>query len=355
MKNFWPQIILLAGALLLPGCATYNRHGLDEPQVQAIEDNFGLKKYSLTPEAEDKILALDPEHITESDIRETLAGAPAPRIVNIHGGIYPVHERLISFSQFLIGMGYPETSIRLPNDGTWTFSCYEDADLIAGMIAWFYEKEGLRPMIVGHSQGGMQAVKVLDHLANDSQLHVWNPLTWQREDRYEIRDPLTGNLRPVMGLKLSYVTSMGAGGLTRILPNQWDMYFRLHTIPDTCEEFTGFYKGRDLFGADLMGYSTMNEFHASGSARVRNIELPAPWKHGSVPDTKHLLKNRAILERINAYSPPPDASFSIPANDDTLNEETLYYPWAQDVWFSIKKHWVIELQNLIRARRALHQ
>ena len=27
--------------------------------------------------------------------------------------------------------------------------------------------------------------------------------------------------------------------------------------------------------------------------------------------------------------------------------------WAADVWFSIKKHWVIEAQRLIRARRAL--
>jgi hypothetical protein len=43
----------------------------------------------------------------------------------------------------------------------------------------------------------------------------------------------------------------------------------------------------------------------------------------------------------------------VPTNEDTLNPETLYYPWAEDVWYSIKKHWVIELQRLIRARRAL--
>ncbi len=353
MKKIWLQIILLSGVLVLPGCATYDRHGLDTPQAEAIENDFGLKKYSLTPEAEDKILALDPEHVTEKDIRETLTNAPAPRIVNIHGGIYPVHERMISFSQFLIGMGYPEASIRLPNDGTWTFSCYESAEMITGMIAWYYEKEGLRPMIVGHSQGGMQAVRILGYLADDSQLHVWNPLKWQREDRYEITDPLTGKSRTVAGLKLPYVTVMGAGGLTRILPNQWDMNFRrFHTIPDSCEEFTGFYKGRDLLGGDLLGYTSLNEFEASGSARVRNIELPAPWKHGAVPDTKHLLKSQAIIDRINAYTPPSEANFSVESNDDTLNEETLYYPWAQDVWYSIKKHWVIELQNLIRARRA---
>jgi hypothetical protein len=27
--------------------------------------------------------------------------------------------------------------------------------------------------------------------------------------------------------------------------------------------------------------------------------------------------------------------------------------WAADVWYSIKKHWVLELQRLIRARNAL--
>jgi hypothetical protein len=26
--------------------------------------------------------------------------------------------------------------------------------------------------------------------------------------------------------------------------------------------------------------------------------------------------------------------------------------WAEDVWYSIKKHWVLELQRLIKARRA---
>jgi len=26
--------------------------------------------------------------------------------------------------------------------------------------------------------------------------------------------------------------------------------------------------------------------------------------------------------------------------------------WAADVWFSVKKHWTLEAQRLIRARRA---
>jgi hypothetical protein len=66
-----------------------------------------------------------------------------------------------------------------------------------------------------------------------------------------------------------------------------------------------------------------------------------------------LLDDPEILERINKYQPPPGPFVEVPTNEDTLNPETLYYPWAEDVWYSIKKHWVIELQRLIRARRAL--
>ena len=43
------------------------------------------------------ILALDPGRITETDVRMTLAAGPTPRIMNLHGGIYPVHLVMESF------------------------------------------------------------------------------------------------------------------------------------------------------------------------------------------------------------------------------------------------------------------
>jgi pimeloyl-ACP methyl ester carboxylesterase len=231
-----------------------------------------------------RLLALNPEHVSDADVRETLAQAPAPHIINIHGGIAPVQRRMISFSHFLTGMGYPESSLTNPSDGTYSFSCYEDADLIAGMIAWYYERDGLRPMMVGHSQGGMQAIKVLYRFADaDEQLVVWNPLTWQPEDRHEIMDPLTGRLRPVVGLTLPYVSAVGSGGPTRLLPNQWEMTGKLRDIPDTVEEFTGFCKGLDLLGGEFLGYGPANEYQASGTARVRNVWLPSSYDHGRTP------------------------------------------------------------------------
>jgi hypothetical protein len=336
---------------LFTGCATYHRSSLPPTKAKAAEQQFHLP--SLSRDLEDKILALDPLHVSGRDIRDVLSHAPAPRIINIHGGIYPVHTRLISFSEFLIGMGYPAFSITNVNDGTYTFSCYESSDLVAGMMAWYYEKEGLRPMMVGHSQGGFQAVKILHKFAGHEgdSMAVYNPLTWSRENRYTITDPLTGKPRPLVGLKFGYATAMGSGGVTRFLPNQWDMAFKLRSIPDSVEEFTGFYKGRDLLGGDLLGYGSMNYFHPNGTAKVRNIELPAPWRHGAVPDTKHLLKNQAIIDRINAYVPPAENAIHIPATEENMRPEIRNMAWAEDVWYSIKKHWVTDLQTYIRAKR----
>jgi hypothetical protein len=353
MNRLVRPIVLLGTAVLVSGCATYERRGLDPAQACQVESCTVRRECALSRETEQEILALDPEHVTEKDIRGVLSQAPAPRIINIHGGVYPVHRRMIAFSEFLIGMGYPGASIANPGDGTYTFSCYESSEMIAGVIAWYYEREGLRPMIVGHSQGGMQAVKVLRKLAGLSakQLHVWNPLTWKEEEACDIFDPLTGQRRPVVGLQLPYATSMGGGGLTRFLPNQWDMCGCLRDIPDSVEEFTGFFKGKDLYGGDFLGYGPANQFHSMGKAVVRNVRLPAWYKHGEVPDDVHLLKSQQIIDWINNYR-PPDKPYDEPHLEVEFDADSRNILWAEDVWYSIKKHWVLELQRRIRATRS---
>ena len=86
-------------------------------------------------------------------------------------------------------MGYPEAKIRHPGDGRLSHSPYEPSASIAGAVAWYYEREGMMPMIVGHSQGGIQAVKVLYELAGafGDRVRVWNPLTDAAEDRVHHR------------------------------------------------------------------------------------------------------------------------------------------------------------------------
>jgi pimeloyl-ACP methyl ester carboxylesterase len=349
-------ILFLGLTLLVCGCDTYDRHGLDAVSAHQVEISCVCRKYNLSPEAEKGILALDPEHVSEKEIRGVLSGVPAPRIINIHGGISPVHLRMISFSEFLIGMGYPGTSITNPGDGTYTFSCYESSEMIAGMIAWYYEKEGLRPIIVGHSQGGMQTVKVLRKLAGLSakRLHVWNPLTWSQEEACEIVDPLTGEKRPVVGLVLPYATVTGAGGVTRFLPNQWDMWLTLRKIPNSVEEFTGFYKHKDLLGGDYLGWGSANCFESMDKAVVRNVQLPSYYKHGAIPDTRHLLKSQQIMDWINNYQPSPEP-VHIAKLDTTFDADSDHILWAADVWYGIKKHWVLELQRYIRAHQLSEQ
>jgi hypothetical protein len=350
IKSF--GILALGAGLLLSGCGTLVRQGLDPARVREIETTLGARGPALSPEREDQILALNPERVTAREVREVLAGAPAPHLFNIHGGLAKVIPRMVSFSQFLIGMGYPGQSITNPSDGTYSFSCYESAEKITGVMAWYYERDGLRPMLNGHSQGGMQVVKVLYKLAGHAPLHVWNPLTWEEEKRCVITDPLTGKVRPVAGLEVSFASSLGAGGLTRVLPNQWDINLRLHKIPDSAEEFVGFCKPYDLLGGDYLGYGSGNHYKATGRTLVRNVWLPTEYKHGEIPDTEHLLKSRQIRDWLNDYK-PSEQSVSYPQVNVQFDSDSSHILWAAEMWYTIKKHWVLELQRSIRARRAL--
>ena len=352
MKDGLAAKLTLVAAVFLAGCGNIHRSGLPPVLAHQIELTSVRHETRLPQQLEDRILSLDPTNVTAKDVSDVLSHAPAPRVINIHGGLASVIPRMVSFSEFLIGMGYPAISLTNPSDGTYSFSCYESSEEIAGVIAWFYEKEGLRPLMVGHSQGGIQVVKVLYRFAAKppAKLHVWNPLTWQKEERCEIVDPLTGQKCPVAGLRLPYVTSVGAGGLTRVLPNQWDMNFRLRTIPDSVEEFTGFCKEYDLLGGDFLGYGPANHFKSGGVAVVRNVWLPTEYKHGEIPDTKHLLNSQQIREWINNYRPAPERIVT-PTLNTQFDAESSHILWAADVWYSIKKHWVLELQRFLRAQR----
>ena len=349
--RIFPMVVALAAVAMLAACAKFDLTPLEPAQATEVETTLSAQLGKMSREQQSRILALNPERVTESDVRNVLAGAPAPQIINIHGGIAPVQKRLTSFSKFLVGMGYPDSSIRLRSTGGYTISCYYDAELFAGIVAWYYEHEGMRPMILGHSQGCMQAVKTLQLLAGQSadRLAVWSPLTWKPEERTEITDPLTGKKRPVVGLSVSYIAALGGGGLGRVLPNQWDIMFSLRSIPDSVDEFTGLYVGMDALGGDYLGYGPANHYHALGRAKVRNVQLPTGGilTHGKTPEIERLLSNPKAIEWIGNYVPTsePKAPESIPGELEGIE-------FGAEVWKSVKRHWVIELQRLIRARRA---
>jgi hypothetical protein len=290
-----------------------------------------------------RILALDPERLSEGDVRDVLSHAPAPRIIALQGSLAFV--TMEPFGEFLVAMGYPEERIRNPRDDTLSWSSFGSSTALAGSLAWYYEHEGMMPLLIGHSQGGMLAIRTLYELAGAfaESIPVTNPLTGEVEPRTTIVDPETGAPRPVLGLKVPFVAALATGKLPRLLLGQWEMLSRLRRIPDTAVEFTGFSFSFDPIAGEFGG---PDPYVAAGSAVVRNVTLPASYTHIGLPNTRHLAADASTRAWINAYVPDAKEA-ALPADADTTN-----IVHAADLWFSVKRHWCLEAQRVIRARRA---
>jgi hypothetical protein len=253
-----------------------------------------------------------------------------------------------SFSAFLIGMGYPEEKVRKPNGGGYSYNGFTDSKRLAGTLAWYYEKEGMMPILIGHSQGGMLAIKVLHELAGAFHDHipVWNPVTNEAEERARIVDPITGQARAVIGLQVRYAAAITTGKVMRILLGQWNMVPRVREIPDTVDEFTGFSLAWDLIAGN---FGAAARYRPLGSATVRNVTLPGGYTHITAPLTRHLAANEVTREWINRYAPMNEVA-KFPANVDGDSQNILH---AADIWYHVKKYWCLEAQRLIRARRVI--
>ena len=310
-----------------------------------------LRRMPIDPALDDRILALDPEHVSEMDVRDALACGPTPQIMNFHGGIYPVHLAMEDFAGFLVEMGYPAERIREPATQSYSYSPYQSSDKLAGKVAWFYEQQATRVMLIGHSQGGMQVVKVLYELDGqlDKSVQVFDAHEDQVQQRTWIVDPLTGARRPVAGVSVAYASAVGAGGITFVLPNQWSMINRLRQIPNTTDEFTGFFLNFDMVAWNVPGSAESRGFRHNGIAAVRNVSLPAHYNHVTLPATRRFAEDQALRDWMNSYT--PDATMPAPPAVPGGSDNGLL--WATDVWYSVKKHWVLEAQKVIRARRAL--
>lgn len=358
---------LLAGVVLMmaSGCATLRpashaasactgptpvgtAYGTLPPTPGAV-----LSRMPIDPVLEERILALDSQHVTGEDVRTTLACGPTPRIMNLHGGLYLVHLIMREFAGFLIDMGYPVERIREPDSNEYSHSPYESSEKLAGEVAWYYEQEATRLMLIGHSQGGVQAVKVLYELDGkfDQTVQVFDPLTGKAEQRTWIIDPLTGAQRPVVGVSVAYTSAVGSGGAAFLLPNQWKMRKRMRKIPNTTDEFTGYFLAYDLVAWSTPGSARRKGFKHNGAAVVRNVSLPGHYNHITLPATRRFAQDKALRDWINSYV--PDATMPPPPGAPAGSDNGLL--WATDVWYSVKKHWVLEAQKVIRARRGLLQ
>ena len=293
---------------------------------------------------EDRILALDPKDISAAEVGDVLGRSTAPRIIALQGSVPLITMQ--PFAEFLIAMGYPESRLSNPKDGSFSYASGGSSAELAGAIAWYYESDGLMPMLIGHSQGGMLAIKVLHELAGSfgSEVDVWNPITETSEHRTWIRDPRTGAIRPVVGLKLPYVAALATGKLPRLLLGQWSMLKKVRQVPDSVEEFSGYTIEWDPIAGTFPGSET---YRATGSAQVRNVTLGMATSHIAMPRTRALARDAVTRAWIDAYR--PGENLPLPAGT-TVDTSNLLH--AADIWFSVKKHWCIELQRSIRARRS---
>jgi hypothetical protein len=247
------------------------------------------------------------------------------------------------FARFLAAMGYPEERVRNPANGEWSYSSWGDSAQLAGALAWYYEREGMMPMLIGHSQGGMLVLRTLHELAGafNDRLRVWNPLTGEPLARFTIADPVDGRERPVVGLRVGYATALATGKLPRLLLGQWTMLAKLRQVPDTVDEFTGFAIEWDFVAGSFPG---AEPYAATGSAAVHNVTLPAGYSHVGLPRVQHLAADATTRAWINAYSPGSTA-----AQPDNEGVDITNILHAADIWHSVKKRWCVEAQRRIRA------
>ena len=313
------------------------------PADASSADEVGLRAaHNLDAAGIQEILALDCGRITPADVARLLVRGPTPRIILLQGSLAVI--TMDPFGEFLIAMGYPAQRIRDPRDGRLSQSSFGDSRMWAGTLAWYYESEGTMPMLIGHSQGGMMAIRILYELdgAFHDSIPVWDPVLGEALARTTIRDPRTGEARPVRGLAVGYAAAMATGKLPRIILGQWDMIAKLRRIPDTAEDFTGFSIPWDPIAGTL---GDPEPYVAIGTARVRNVTLPVHTNHIRMPDTLSLATNEVTRSWIDAWTPDGDGLLPDQAGIDTTN-----IVHAADIWYSVKKHWCRSAQQALKTR-----
>lgn len=296
---------------------------------------------SLDPALAAPIAALDCAKLSAADVSGVLSKAPAPRIVLLQGSVPAV--TMEPFARFLIAMGYPEDRLRNPRDGDYSYSSFVDSARLAGELAFDYEQSGVEPMLIGHSQGGMLAIRTLYEFAGafHPALHVVDPVSGEISPRTTIVDPHTGKPRPVVGLHVAYAAALATGWLPRLLLGQWNMLSKLRKIPDTVTEFTGFILPHDPIAGNLLGDAP---YEPLGVAHVRTVVLPDSYHHLTLPRAAHLAADPAIRAWIDAWTPRSTAAF--PAGD------TSNLVHAADIWYSVRRNWCLQAQGLLSVPRS---
>lgn len=283
-----------------------------------------------TPPDNAAVAALDCDRLSRTDIDTVLAHTQAPRIIAISGSFGL--STMDPFARFLVAMGYPADRIHNPASESWSYSSAMASSTLAGMLAWHYERDGMMPLLIGYSGGGNLVMRTLHELdgAFGNRIAVVDAMTGETLPRDTIVDPVTGYVRPVLGLKVPYACALATGKLPRFLLGQWTMLAKVRSVPDTVVDFTGLTIEWDAIAGTFPG---SDPYSATGTAHVRNVILPATYFHTDLPRTEHLAQNPLTRAWIDAYrpgAPPPPLA----ADVDTSN---LLH--AADIWYGVARHW----------------
>ncbi len=287
---------------------------------------------------------LDCDRLAGVEAAAALATLPAPRIINLQGSVPIV--TMESFARFLIGMGYPDAALRDPRDDSLSMSSYTSSTKLAGIVAWYYEQTGLRPMLIGHSRGGMLVVRTLHELdgAFADAIAVYDPVRDEPLPRTSFRDPYTGALQPVRGFRVAFGAAIATGTMPRLLLGQWSMLARLRQIPDTVDEFTGFTIAWDPIAGN---FGDAAIYAPVGNAAVRSVLLPAATSHIGAPLTEHLATDPVTRQVLDTWRPEQGEPVVPDPQVDARN-----ITHAADLWFSIRRHWCREGQRRLRGTEA---
>jgi len=265
----------------------------------------------------------------------------APHVVMPQGSLGIV--TMEPFARFLAAMGYPARALVDAHGGAMTTDSDVSGPTLAGALAFMHERDGVRPILIGHSKGGGVVIQTLRALAgaDGDELPLVDPRTLEPLPRTTYADPSTGERRRVVDLRLPLASAIATGRMPRVLRGQFELARVLRDVPDSVEAFVGFFIPYDPIAGTFAGDE--DPYRALGRAEVRNVVLPAQTSHIGAPRAEHLAADPAARAWIERYR--PGAGAPPPALRESEN-----LAMAAELWYAIKRAWCDESKRAAPAR-----
>ena len=166
-------------------------------------------------------------HVTRpATCARSLAKGPTPRIILLHGGVYPgpPDDGVVRQLPDRDGLSRSAASA-IPAIATGRTAPTDEPAQLAGLVAWEYEHDGMRPMLIGHSQGGLYGGQDPEGPRGPErrQRAGVESAHGTLEERTTIVDPLTGT-RAAGGRASPSPTRRPSApaGSRCVLPNWWE-------------------------------------------------------------------------------------------------------------------------------------